>query len=73
MNINDKNIENNIKIMSAAAGLSLAEVARRVGDSPQSLNQRLKQGKMQKDLEYLEKIADSCGFDFIWEFVKRDN
>lgn len=72
MVIKDKNINDSIKIMCASSGLSLAEVARRVGDSPQGLNQRMKQGKIQKDFEYLGKIADSCGFSFRWELIEKE-
>lgn len=72
MEYKNENIENNIKVMSAAAGLSLAEVARRVGDSPQAFNNKLKSGKIQKDFEYLEKIAGACGFSFVWDFKKTE-
>lgn len=68
MNISDKNINECIKIMSTAGGLSLAELARRVGDSPQGFNQRMKTGKLQKDIDYLEKLAAECGFSFVWSF-----
>lgn len=68
MEIKDKNINDCIKIMSTAGGLSLAELARRVGDSPQGLNQRMKTGKLQKDMDYLQKVAAACGFSFRWSF-----
>ena len=68
MKIDDKNINDCIKIMSTAGGLSLAELARRIGDSPQGLNQRMKTGKLQKDLDYLQKVAAACGFSFSWSF-----
>lgn len=73
MKIKDKNINDCIKIMSTAGGLSLAELARRVGDSPQGLNQRMKTGKLQKDIEYLETIAAACGFRFCWSFDEIEN
>ena len=72
MKIDSKNINENIKVMAAASGISLAEVARRVGDSPQQLAQKMKLGKMQKDFEYLQKIADACGYNFEWDFVKKE-
>jgi len=72
MDIKNKNINDCIKIMAAAAGLSLADVARAVGDSPQSLNQRFKTGKLQKDIEYLQKVAAACGFVFRWDFIETD-
>lgn len=65
-----ENLENNIKVMAAAAGLSLADVARAVGDSPQAFNNKLKSGKMQKDFEYLQKVARACGYVFKWDFKK---
>ena len=71
MKIENKNIIESIKIMSAAGGLSLADVARAVGDSPQSLNQRLKTGKIQKDFDYMQKIAEVCGFEFKYEFLEK--
>ena len=70
MKIENKNINDSIKIMSAAGGLSLADVARAVGDSPQSLNQRLKTGKIQKDFDYMEKVAAACGFTFEYKFIE---
>ena len=70
MNIETKNINEYIKIMSASAGVPLAEVARRVGDSPQSFNQRLKQGKMQKTLDYIQSVAAACGYNFVYDFEK---
>lgn len=73
MKITDKNINDCIKIMSTAGGLSLAELARRVGDSPQGLNQRMKTGKLQKDIDYLETIAAACGFSFVWSFEEIEN
>ena len=70
MNIETKDINECIKIISASGGVSLAEVARRVGESPQSLNQRLKQGKIQKTLDYLDAIGEACGYKFKWDFEK---
>lgn len=70
MNIENKNINECIKIMAAAGDLSLADVARAVGDSPQSLNQRLKTGKIQKDFDYMQKVAAACGFTFEYRFTE---
>ena len=71
MKIETKNLNENIKVMAAAAGLSLAEVARRAGDTPQGLNQRLKTGKLSADLEYLERLAAACGFSFEYDFIQK--
>lgn len=65
-----ENLENNIKVIAAASNQSLADVARAVGDSPQAFNNKLKSGKMQKDLDYLQKVAAACGYVFKWDFVK---
>jgi transcriptional regulator with XRE-family HTH domain len=72
MNIENKNINEYIKILAASAGLSLAAVARRVGDSPQQLAQRMKKGKMQADFDYLQNIASVCGYDLKIDFIKKD-
>ena len=72
MDINEKDINKNIRMMAAACGLSLAEVARRADDTPQGLNQRMKQGKMQSTLDYIEKIAAACGFVFEYRFTEND-
>lgn len=73
MDMKNKNINDSIKIMAAAAGLSLADVARAVGDSPQSLNQRFKTGKLQKDLDYIKKLSAACGFSFDYDFTESKN
>lgn len=73
MNIESKNINEYIKIISASAGISLAEVARRIDEKPQQLAQRMKKGKLQSDLEYLQKVANACGYDFIYDFRKKEN
>lgn len=51
-----------IKTACAAADLSLTELARRTGQSPQNLNQRLKTGKF-STLE-LEQIAAALGAEY---------
>jgi len=72
MEYTENNLEKKIKIMCAASGLSMADVARAVGDSPQNFNNKLKNGKMQAVLEYIEKAAAACGYTFVWDFVKKD-
>lgn len=71
MDIKEKDIEKNIKIMAAASGVSLAEMARRAGDTPQGLNQRLRTGKIQKVLDYLSSLAEVVGFDFEYRFIEK--
>lgn len=70
MDIINKNINDCIKIMASTANISLAQLARDLGDSPQGLNQRMKLGKLQKDMDYLEKLAAACGFSFQWKFTE---
>lgn len=71
MEIKEKDIEKCIRILAAAAGLSMAELARRAGDTPQGLNQRLKTGKIQKVLDYLGAVADGCGYEFDYKFIEK--
>ena len=71
MEIKNDNLEKSIKVMAAASGLSMADIARGVGDSPQAFNNKLKSEKMQKDIDYLQKIANVCGYDFVWDFKKQ--
>lgn len=68
MEIKNENIYKSIKIMTAAAGLSDAEMARRVGDSPQAYNNKLKRDKISNDIEWLKKIAAAAGFEFDYTF-----
>lgn len=61
-------ISENIKIMAARADLSLSEVARRFGDTPQNFTQKLKRDNFR--VGDLEKIANICGYTFTWDFKK---
>lgn len=68
MEIKNENIYKSIKIITAAAGLTDAEMARRVGDSPQSYNNKLKREKITNDIEWLRKVAAAAGFKFDYTF-----
>lgn len=59
-------IKKKIKMAEAAAGISETELAKRLGTSPQALNQRLKTGRFTPD--DLEKIAEALGAEFIFKF-----
>lgn len=50
----------------ARIGISMAELARRVGTSPQNLQQRLKVGKMTE--ADLQRIAEALGAVYEWRF-----
>lgn len=63
-------VSENIKIMAARAGLSLSELARRLDDTPQNFTQKLKRDNFR--VGDLRKIADICGYVFIYDFVKKD-
>lgn len=62
-------ISEQIKIISSRAGLSLSDLARAVGDSPQNFTQKLKRNNFR--VSELEKIAAACGYAFIYDFEKK--
>ena len=51
-----------VKVLCVRCGISEAELARRLGKSPQSLNAKLKRNKMSVD--ELEEIAKVLGVSF---------
>ena len=59
-------IPHKIKMAVAYAGISEAELARRIGCSPQSLHQRLKTGKFSS--ADLERIAKGLGAELVFCF-----
>jgi len=61
-------ISEKIKIISKRAGLSLSDLAREVGESPQNFTQKLKRDNFR--VSELEKIAAACGYAFIYDFEK---
>ena len=56
-----------IKVLCVRCGVSEAELARRLGKSPQSLNAKLKRNTM--TVSELEKIAKVLGVDFSRKFI----
>ena len=59
-----------IKLASKAAGVPIAELARRIGTTPQNLRQRLKVDKFTS--EEIEKIAAALGCVFTVVFIFPD-
>lgn len=68
--MDDLTICEQIKILSNRAGVSLADLARMVGDSPQNFSQKMKRDNFR--VADLEKIADVLGYSFKWDFVKNE-
>ena len=61
-------ISEKIRILCVRAGISVAELARRTGKSPQNFNAKMKRGTF--SVNELEQIADvvGCNYEnhFIW-------
>lgn len=64
------NITKKIKAIIAYAGISEAELARRLGTSPAAFNNRMKRAKF--SIEDLENIANALDCDFKCSFVFKD-
>ena len=56
-------IPKKIKLATTYAGISEAELARRVGSSSQAFGQRMKTGKFSS--AELDKIAEALGAEFV--------
>lgn len=63
-------IEKKIRIALAYAGISQAELARRIGTTPSNLNQKIKRGTL--TYEEMEAIAQALGVSWRAEFVTPD-
>ena len=61
------NISEQIKILCVRSNISLAELARRIGMSPQSLSAKMKRESF--TIADLEVIADAVGASFKRKFV----
>ncbi len=55
-------VSEQVKVLCVRCGVSEAELARRLGKSPQSLNAKLKRNKM--NVDELEEIAKVLGVEF---------
>ncbi len=64
-------ISEQIKVLCARVGISNAELARRIGVSPQSLSAKLKRESF--TISELETVAEAVGATFIRKFVISDN
>lgn len=60
-------LEEAIKIVCVKNELSIAEIARRLGVSPQALGQKIKRGKL--SVADIDSIASVCGCQFECNFV----
>lgn len=60
-------VSEQIKVLCVRCNVSEAELARRLGKSPQSLNAKLKRGTM--TVEELERIAVVLGVEFKRVFI----
>ena len=64
------NMEQKIRMAIAYKNISLAELARRIGTTPQNLNSKLKRQTF--TVEELEKIAESIGATYHFGFTFPD-
>ena len=60
-------ISEQIKVLCVRCGVSEAELARRLGKSPQSFNSKMKRESF--TIEDLDNIADALGVKFNREFI----
>lgn len=65
----DLTISENIKVLAARRGLSLSELARVLGKSPQNFIQQIKRDDFR--VSDLEKIAAALDVNFIYDFVEK--
>ena len=63
-------ISEQIKVLCVRQNISLAELARRLGKSPQSFNSKMKRESF--TVEDLEKIAEVTGATFERKFILLD-
>ena len=60
-------ISDQIKVLCVRSNISMAELARRLGLSPQSFSAKMKRESF--TIMELEKIADAVGASFVRKFV----
>ena len=60
-------ISEEIKVLCVRSNISMAELARRIGVSPQSLSAKMKRESF--TISELEVIADAVGASFVRKFV----
>ena len=64
---NQMSISEQIKVLCVRSNISMAEIARRIGLSPQSFSARMKRESF--TISELEVIADAVGASFSRKFV----
>ena len=67
----DLTIAENIKILAARRGMSLSDLGRVLGKSPQNFIQQIKRDDFR--ISDLEKIAAALGVRFEYDFVELDH
>ena len=60
-------ISEKIKVLCVRCNISEAELARRLGKSPQSFNSKMKRGSF--TISELEEVADAMGVEFKRKFI----
>jgi len=60
-------ISEQLRVLCARLNISKAELARRIGQSPQSLNAKMKRESF--TIEELENTAEALGITFVHKFV----
>ena len=60
-------ISEQIKVLCVRCNISEAELARRLGKSPQSFNSMMKRGSF--TISELEEVADAMGVEFKRKFI----
>lgn len=60
-------ISEQIKVLCVRSNISMAELARRLGVSPQSLSAKMKRESF--TISELEKVAEAVGASFVRKFV----
>ncbi|PLT84542.1 helix-turn-helix transcriptional regulator [Mediterraneibacter gnavus] len=64
------NISEQIKVLCVRTNISVSELARRMGMSPQNLNAKLKRGTF--TIADLDRIAEATGTTFERKFILND-
>lgn len=65
-----KTMETQIKSLCVALGISVSELARMCGTSPQAFSQKMKRGKFSTD--ELKKVAEIAGCKYETAFILPD-
>ena len=63
-------ISEQIKVLCVRCNVSEAELARRLGKSPQSFNSKMKRGSF--SIPEIEQVADVLGVSFNREFILKN-